>query len=210
MNMQQSAEAQPARPQTVHSDVLVPAAWSLVAGVLLGGAAGVVALDNGWQMPGKWALIVGGLALLVGFFSYSAAIRATWWSSKEHSQSEGDAPAPAQETRWIERPPVLTRRNSGSAPAKRAVGPAISFAEFVRGCAYGTSEERWAGFIDAMQMEAWRDALIEAGWAKWRSRERRHGWTLTATADEVLASMQEPAAGERVFESFVQWLGHGW
>jgi len=40
-----------------------------------------------------------------------------------------------------------------------------------------------------MQIEAGRDALMARGLAAWRGADHRSGWTVTATADDVLRSI---------------------
>ena len=48
---------------------------------------------------------------------------------------------------------------------------------FVKGCAVDTSLRRWEPILGRDGYEEYRDILLRMGWAKWRSRDRRQGWT---------------------------------
>ena len=197
-----TVEATPARAQSVHSDVLMPLMWSVGAGVLLGIGVLVLALWQGWASPAKWALGVMLATIIAAYFTISAQVRESWWSRREQTQAPmqiPDAQEPA--TRIIDRP-VLLRRREG-APAK---APAFTFAEFVRACeAGGTAEDRWIPVLGETTFYAWRDRLIDAGWAKWRNQEHRHGWTLDAPAKEILAAIDTGEDGD-LYESVMDWV----
>ncbi len=181
----------PARTQSVHADVLVPLAWSAVAGVMLGGGAAGLALWGEWARPELWGLAIGGGTLIVSFFALSAQIRQSWWSWKEddHHESSGGAD-PAPERVVVDRPVLVNARKNATKPASNTP---ISFAQFVLDCEVrGTSEDQWVSILGREQFEAWRDALIEAGWARWRRpNARQQGWVLTAPAGEIVAEMNE-------------------
>ena len=196
----ETTEYTPTRAQTVQSDVLVPLAWSFVAGLLLGGATGIVAVWQGWAQPVRVALCVFGAVCIGGYFFISAQVRESWWSRKEQVL---EPPAVADPiVRTVDRP-ILMRRREGA----QVKAPSFSFAEFVRACEVGgTAEERWIPVLGETTFDAWRDRLIDAGWAKWRSKEPRHGWTLTAPAEEIIAATDD---GGDVYEMVMDCL-RGW
>jgi len=190
----ETTEYTPTRAQTVQSDVLVPLAWSFVAGLLLGVAAGIVAAWQDWAQPAKVGLCVFGVVCIGGYIIISADVRRSWWAEKTSTATPIEPPAVvAQPARVVDRPVLVNARRDRPAQA------AVSFAEFVRGCDVGgTAEGRWLPMLDEAQYDAWRDALIDAGWAAWNSREHRHGWRLTAPAGDILAAMDD--GGESVCE----------
>jgi len=62
------------------------------------------------------------------------------------------------------------------------------FGLFVQGCAIDTSTRRWES-LGRVKYQAYRDRLIDAGWAEWASDDHRAGWRLTAEPDEILRSL---------------------
>lgn len=191
----ETIETTPTRAQTVQADVLVPLAWSFVAGVLLGGAVGILAAWQGWAQPARAALVTGIATIIAGYFIISADVRRSWWASKSETTTPIEAPAQpiAQPARVVDRPILVNARRDRPAQA------AVTFAEFVRGCDVGgTAEGRWLSVLGEPTFDEWRDRLIAAGWAQWNSKEHRHGWRLTAPAAEIVAAMDD--GGGSVYE----------
>lgn len=203
----ETTEYTPTRAQTVQADVLVPLAWSFVAGILLGGAAGIIAAWLDWEQPAKAALIVGGVTMLGAFFTMSADVHRSWWANKTSTATPIEMPTPAQpKTRVVDRPVLLNARR---AQAEEATD--ISMAEFVRGCDVGgTAEDRWLRVIGERQYDRWRDALIGAGWAEWNNKNGTHnnGWRLTAPASKIVEAMDGGPACD-VYEMVADCL-RGW
>lgn len=63
-------------------------------------------------------------------------------------------------------------------------------AEFIRGCAAGTSMGRWEKLIGRKTYEAYRDDLLRLGWAVWNEPGNvKAGWKLTTTPEETIRGM---------------------
>ncbi|RME29056.1 MAG: hypothetical protein D6800_03090 [Candidatus Zixiibacteriota bacterium] len=67
----------------------------------------------------------------------------------------------------------------------------VAFEDFVRGCEHDTTAARWEPVVGRHRYNAWRDALIENGWAAWKGESRRHGWQLMVPAEEILDACRE-------------------
>ena len=74
-------------------------------------------------------------------------------------------------------------------PDERA-GQVRVFRAFVEACAVDTTGNRWEQALGREQYTAWRDLLIGSGFARWRGKDRRSGWELTADVDVILQALE--------------------
>lgn len=82
---------------------------------------------------------------------------------------------------------VLVRARGADAPADVALRDELQ--AFVNGCAVDTSARRWEPAIGRERYRAWRDRLIDGGWARWRGGDPRAGWELAADPGEIVKAL---------------------
>lgn len=157
-------------------------AESAVTGGLLAGA--IITLDytilGAWCDYGSMAFVVLGCVTLAWLRLRWVRVRAG--NVQNFAHSDIDDPSPAER--------VLLLRTSRRPP--EADDSPTLFEQFITGAALDSTLERWEPEIGRNTYQAWRDMLIDAGVASWRSPvNKRLGWRLTATADEVLERLAE-------------------
>ncbi len=107
------------------------------------------------------------------------------------SGAVGDIVSPATEPPPAPQERIITIRPRGAqgqdARRKRAMA---TFETFIRGCEHDTTAARWEKVIGRDTYRAWRDTLIQNGWAEWNSENRNHGWRLTVSADDILEACE--------------------
>ena len=63
--------------------------------------------------------------------------------------------------------------------------------EFIRGSEVDPTERRWFPVIGEDRYNLWRDWLLSCGWARWRNKDHRQGWTLAETAASIIALLPD-------------------
>jgi len=161
-------------------DVLARLAWVLGLGgiFMAGGLALGLALAIWQRNPAAIltgaavGLAVGGLAMLaLAAHDLLGALETATGRDLDHSGAIGDTP-------------VLLRANASPVPAERD-----DFAAFVTACAVDTSARRWEPVLGRERYRQWRDVLIDGGWARWQSEDKRAGWELAADPAAILAAL---------------------
>ncbi len=146
----------------------------VLAGMAIG--VGLAILQRNWRaIPIGLAvgLGAGGMAILaMAAHDILQALEVATGHDLDHDGRIGD-----DET------PVLLRTNA--APAQDGA----AFAAFVESCQHDSSLRRWEPVIGRSQYVAWRDLLISANWARWRSSDQRSGWELTAPVETILKAL---------------------
>lgn len=74
--------------------------------------------------------------------------------------------------------------------ARRDATPS-RMAEFVQAAAIDPTETHLLRQFTDDEITHYRDALIETGWAEWKSTDRRHGWALLADVPTILRSVSD-------------------
>ena len=82
---------------------------------------------------------------------------------------------------------VLVRARGEAAPADVALRDELQ--AFIEGCQVDTSARRWEPAIGRERYRAWRDKLIDGGWARWRGGDPRAGWELAADPGEIVKAL---------------------
>ena len=154
---------------------------SAVTGGLLAGA--IITLD--YTILGAWCDFGSMAFVILGCVTLSW-LRLRWVRGRGSSGHDDclipDEPSPAER--------VLLLRTSRRPP--EADDSPTLFEQFITGAALDSTLERWEPVIGRSTYQGWRDMLIDAGVAEWRSpKNARMGWHLTATPDEVLERLAE-------------------
>jgi hypothetical protein len=181
----------PARTPSIEADVGVPALTGLIIGLL---AAIVPAL--------LLSLLLGHfLAAYLGYASVFSVLAILWrlgvidrslWATEDIESTTPAVPAglempalPAPQT------PVLLSPYAGRErlAAEKRQDEQSDFARFVEGCENDTTLRRWEPEIGRGQYQRYRDALIDSGWANWRTDNTRDGWELSAAPATVCEAL---------------------
>lgn len=179
----------------MHSHVLVPLAWSVVGGALVGTliAAGAWAvLPDGGLLPLKAGAVAGALAAVVLFFRDSSWTRSTIWQLERATGQDLDRDGHVGK---VEGHGVLVLPRQGQEAARKdaEVRYRQQMAHFVRGCVKRTDGPYWEPRIGRDFYVEFRDVLIGAGYAVWKNdRDHRAGWLLTKKPEQILTEMFAP------------------
>lgn len=182
----------PTRAPTFESDVIVPFMQALLLGLVIGSAVALIAWAGFDVDPWPWwpvcVAVVAGLALLQRL----ASVEDTLWQIESFLDVDLDGddqigePPPA--SHW-----PVTISGPQTAQAKQEAQQQRFFDEFsafIRGCELNTSARRWEKKIGRERYTAWRDKLIQLGWAEWNSAGNpQQGWALSHDADEIIEAV---------------------
>ena len=180
----------PTRQRTLESDVFVPAMVGLALGVLAGILPAVICymIFGAWFVPWVcFASIFGAIGLFwrlqVGDREIAAIEEVTANQMPAQSLEMPQLPAPQS--------PVLLNPYQGREvlAAEKRQEEQSDFARFVEGCAEDTTLRRWEPVIGRGQYQRYRDLLIDAGWADWRTDNTRDGWQLMAAPATICEAL---------------------
>ena len=150
--------------------VVVPLARSGITGLGLGTVASM----------GAWGLDYGGDSLGIGAMVAAVGFLAAWLvGTRGPGHVATDAP-PGGPSRL-----VMINPKASADPDRAA-----RFSEFTNAAERDSSTRRLRGlgYSDGEICE-FRDTLIRLGWASWNASDKRGGWALTASSDDILEAM---------------------
>jgi hypothetical protein len=188
----------PSRPPTFIGDVLVPLVQALVTGGFLGGLLVLVLYVFGVEgdLGAVWSIATLALASMAWVILLGQH-RKLLWATEELVGADLDGDDQAGEPR--ERLVFVNRQRARQQTAReRQRDEWETFTRFVRELGHrGTTMAAWERVIGRERYCEYRDALLDYGFARWRSYNAdggpntSQGWELTATPAEVLASLSE-------------------
>ena len=180
---------QPIREPSFEADVLVPFAQALASGVFVGSALGIVA----------WLLLDVDLGRSWGV-SVAISCAAAWmWRLSVVSGTlqrlesfvgvdlDGDGHKGKPSGHILAINPYQGRQEQRK---DERAGQVRVFRAFVEACAVDTTGGRWESALGRDTYTAWRDLLINSGFARWRGRDRRSGWELTSDPATILQALE--------------------
>ena len=192
---------EPARPASFTGDLLVPLAQALVTGCVAAGALIALGLEVGVAWGGAplraWAIA----ALLIVCASWLVLLgqtRRLLWKVETLTGLDLDGDGQRGKPSSGDRVVFLNAKGEPTpAPSPPPEPKPMGIAEFVglldvRGTGYRAWEKR----LPRLVYQGYRDALIRAGWAAWRSvREdgtanTKQGWELIKRQDWILDRIQ--------------------
>lgn len=179
------------RAPAVTPDFLTPALQALFLGALGGAVVGVV-VNALTGLPIVGVGLGAGLVVTLGAFLWRLrACDRTLWTAERLTgrdiDGDGAVGQPAQP--WRE--PVLVNPYTGQrarAEDEHAQERA-QFAEFVTVASADSSARNLERRYGRARATSWRDALIGAGWAAWRTASTRDGWALTDDPAAIVAAL---------------------
>lgn len=181
----------PARAPSVNADAWTPIVQSCFVGVVVGGlCAGVIASFGGTWLSGGAGCA--GCAALAWFVWRTKVCDSTLYETSRRDTR----PVQVQQIDMGSPGHVIMNANAGRAQLARqnADRGREEFLAFVRGCEHGATTVRaWEPRIGRPKYTAWRDELLQAGWAEREGDAPNSPWHLTATAEEIA---QATEAGE--------------
>lgn len=175
----------PARPQTIHSDILVPLLWALVISTPTSVFMLVLGIDNGvkrvWVLPFvMWVVITVGV-----FIFYSRLVRRTWFTvESQYEQPPMQYYPQPQTVAYEER--VIGLRNFQQGPVRKQLESKSELVSFAERCAErGTAIRNFSDMKPKKYIEL-RDRLISSGYAEWiNPSSPTQGWRMIARPEEV-------------------------
>lgn len=178
---------EPARTPAVGSDVWPAVLQGLFVGIIGGGLLGGLAVALGgswWAVPACMAVLA-----LAGWLWRQPTYDRTLHGGGE--QIIGQAPTVLPAETPEPREPILVSPYQGrQAQARdRLRGDLADMLRFVELAGRDSTARALEPTFGRTRARQWRDALIGAGWASWRTGNERDGWELTAPAADVARAL---------------------
>lgn len=181
-------QPEPKKPKPITESVIIPALIALISGmfvtaVLVFGVRELRGVWLDWSTVGlSWTVV----SLVV--WALSTWRDLLWFLEKATGQDidkDGSVGRPGEERLILVRP-----RGSEQTPQESKQRKRASFEEFVRGCQFDNTLEKWEPILGRKRYDEFRDALIDTQWAQWVNPEwRRGGWILLEEPEEIIASL---------------------
>ena len=172
----------PQRSPSIGPDVGVPFLQAAVTGLLFSTAVVTIAWGV-WNVDywPTWPIVMAP-SLAVAWLWRLVAVRETLFITESvlGRDLDGDGVVGKPKTR------VVTIQGPQPKPEPPQEDIAAEFIQFIQGCEHDTAMRQWEQVIGRDQYQKWRDALIQLGWAEWLSDDRRQGWRLVWSAEEII------------------------
>jgi len=166
--------------------------WIPLASCLLtGSGVGVFLFTLAWGIVGLDFKSAAVLALGTDALISSAAI--TWRFGKGlKNEIERATGLDINRDGWIgePEPELVVLKGPGETVSKREAFLG-ELKTFIRGCAIDTSARRWEPSLGRTRYQGYRDALIEAGHARWTNSDKRQGWELVTPPENIIGLLEE-------------------
>lgn len=176
------------------SELWIPAGQCLAVGI----GTGVFLFTVSWGFVGQG--IKDALTLAIGVSALVSSGAVVWtFSRKVRGGVERIVGIDLDRNGYVGSPPpeaqiaLLNANLKGSVSALDQLKD--EFSQFVRGCQYDTSVRRWERTLPRHKYTAFRNLLLEGGWAAWEGNDRRSGWKLIASPEEILKSLSSDHPG---------------
>lgn len=182
----------PTRPAGFVSDWLVPVAQAVTTGAMVAGLITFLSVQAGYD-GGRTSLWFG-LALAIGTIAWvfllvdtRRLLRTIEKLSGLDLDGDGKIGNP-QDRMVLVNAPQSRKEAAEMAQEQEKAETAAELSEFVSKLpTIGTDRRTWEPRIGRDKYVAFRDVLVEMGWAEWRSpRDKRVGWELVLPVREIL------------------------
>jgi len=184
----------PSREPGFIADALVPTFQALVTGFLFSSLVTflVAQTDYDGKLTVVWLGIMLGISTVAWLFlllDSRKLLRVVERLTGLDLDHDGTVGPPTVETRYIPLNPSASRQDAARvAEAEEKARVASELSHFVAKLPHiGTDSRTWEGRIGRDKYTAFRDLLIEMGWATWNhARDKRQGWRLVLPVRTIL------------------------
>jgi hypothetical protein len=182
----------PTRAPGIASDLVVPFGQAMITGGLLSGLVTFISARAGYD--GELLALWFGLALFIGTVTWIFLLVDTRRLLRQIEKLtgldiDGDGKVGNPQDRIVLVNADKAREEAQQhAQAQERASMAAELSEFVaRLPQVGTDQRTWEKRIGRDKYQAFRDALLEMGWAEWNSpRDKRRGWRLVLPVRQIL------------------------
>jgi len=185
---------EPARAASFVADVGVPLTQAAITGAVVSGLVVFLVSELAPGFDADLVKVWFGLALAISAFAWLVLLmdtRRLLWAVERvlGADLDGDRHLGKPKERVV----VLNAgRGQGAAAGREDVSRLRGFASFVARLPHkGTQLRSWEKELGRDVYQMYRDSLLDAGFARWRSDDERQGWELSVPVREILSRLAE-------------------